>query len=229
MKNLLLKTDRFFAWILFLGMFLYFISGYGMTKGIIDPSQATKLHLSYLTYIVLVAFTIHTSYAIHLAFKRWGIWNTGTKIMLISFFALFALAFFYVDKFYQKGSGDKDNVVNSGKATTSTSTSQVTNSSENNATTSENTVITDNSNLNQTTENSSEEKTFTKTELAKYNGENGNPAYVAVDGDIYDLSSVFAEGKHFSHYAGTELTNAFYSYHAKKSLSKYPIVGKLVN
>lgn len=210
-------------------MFLYFVSGYGMTKGIIDASLATKLHINYLSYIVLIAFTIHTSYAIHLAFKRWGIWNTGTKIILTSLFVLFALAFFYVDKYYQKGSGDKDNVLSSGKKTTNTSTGQVADSNEDNATASENTEIPENSNSNQTTETSSTEKTFSRTELAKYNGENGNPAYVAVDGDIYDLSSVFTTGKHFSHYAGTELTNAFYSYHAKRSLSKYPIVGKLVN
>jgi len=75
--------------------------------------------------------------------------------------------------------------------------------------------------------NTSAAKTFTLAQLAKYNGLNGQPAYVAVDGDVYDLSAKFQQGKHFSHYAGTELTNAFYSYHAKRSLASYPIVGTL--
>lgn len=217
MQNLLLKADRFFAWILFLGMFLYFISGYGMTKGIIDASLATKLHINYLSYIVLIAFTIHTSYAIHLAFKRWRIWNSASKLFLIVFFMAFFCYFFYIEKFYNPNKSSEK--VQNG------TTSEVSNSSSQNSTSSTPSVSSDSA--SSTYDNSI--KTFTLAELSKYNGENGNPAYVAVDGDIYDLSSVFTTGKHFSHYAGTELTNAFYSYHAKRSLSKYPIVGKLVN
>lgn len=217
MQNLLLKADRFFAWVLFLGMFLYFVSGYGMTKGIIDASLATKLHINYLSYIVLIAFTIHTSYSIHLAFKRWRIWNSASKLFLIVFFMAFFCYFFYIEKFYNPNKSSEK--VQNG------TTSEVSNSSSQNSTSSTPSVSSDSA--SSTYDNSI--KTFTLAELSKYNGENGNPAYVAVDGDIYDLSSVFTTGKHFSHYAGTELTNAFYSYHAKRSLSKYPIVGKLVN
>ena len=32
------------------------------------------------------------------------------------------------------------------------------------------------------------EKIFTKNELAQYNGQNGQPAYVAVQGVVYDVS-----------------------------------------
>ncbi|MCT6807216.1 MAG: steroid-binding protein, partial [Bombilactobacillus sp.] len=28
---------------------------------------------------------------------------------------------------------------------------------------------------------------FTKESLAKYDGKNGNPAYVAINGDVYDV------------------------------------------
>ena len=80
--KILIKLDRFFAWVLFATMLLYFISGYGMTKGLIDANLATKLHISWLTYIILIAFTVHTSYAIHLALKRWRIWNAPAKILL---------------------------------------------------------------------------------------------------------------------------------------------------
>ena len=37
-----IKIDRFAAWVLLVGMTLYFISGYGMAKGIFDASLATK-------------------------------------------------------------------------------------------------------------------------------------------------------------------------------------------
>ena len=31
-------------------------------------------------------------------------------------------------------------------------------------------------------------KTFTKEELSKYDGQNGQPAYVAIEGVVYDVS-----------------------------------------
>ena len=34
--------------------------------------------------------------------------------------------------------------------------------------------------------------TFNQTELAKYNGQGGQPAYVAVDGVVYDVTGVAA-------------------------------------
>lgn len=32
--------------------------------------------------------------------------------------------------------------------------------------------------------------TFNQTELAKYNGQDGQPAYVAVDGVVYDVTGL---------------------------------------
>ena len=214
--KILIKLDRLFAWVLFAGMLLYFISGYGMTKGIIDSSSATKLHMSVLTYVVLVAFTIHASYAIHLALKRWRVWNVGTKFLLIAFFTAFFGLFIYVDKYFEPKKEIVSETLENGNAgdTNPSSPEAISNSNLNS--------------FNQNDNVSADEKTFTLSELAKYDGENGNPAYVAVDGNVYDLSSVFNKGSHYSHYAGTELTNAFYAYHAKSALSKYPIVGQLV-
>lgn len=50
--------------------------------------------------------------------------------------------------------------------------------------------------------------TFNQTELAKYNGQDGQPAYVAVDGVVYDVTGVaaWAGGKHHGNLAGQELT-----------------------
>jgi predicted heme/steroid binding protein len=69
---------------------------------------------------------------------------------------------------------------------------------------------------------------LTRAELATYNGQNGNPAYVAVNGIIFDVTTVFINGKHFEHLAGQELTGAFLRQHAPVALSGYPMVGRLI-
>ena len=74
---------------------------------------------------------------------------------------------------------------------------------------------------------------LTLEELAKYNGTNGKPAYVAVDGIIHDVSSIRAwkKGMHKGrHTAGAELGDAIKkkSPHGIKVLKKLKVVGKVV-
>lgn len=75
------------------------------------------------------------------------------------------------------------------------------------------------------------EKQFTLEELAKYNGSNGKPAYVAVEGIVYDvsLSSPWGGGTHFGLYAGKDLTKEFKGCHSEevKILESLPKVGQL--
>lgn len=75
------------------------------------------------------------------------------------------------------------------------------------------------------------QKQFTLEELAKYNGANGSPAYVAVNGIVYDvsLSPVWGGGTHFGLYAGQDLTSQFKACHngEMKLLDNLPKVGKL--
>ncbi|HEX2953138.1 MAG TPA: cytochrome b5 domain-containing protein [Bacillota bacterium] len=73
------------------------------------------------------------------------------------------------------------------------------------------------------------DRRFTRTELAQYNGQNGRPAYVAVNNTVYDVTIVFVQGKHFTHAAGQDLTGAFLRQHAPVVLSGYPVVGVLVD
>ncbi|WP_407887839.1 cytochrome b5 domain-containing protein [Levilactobacillus sp. N40-8-2] len=74
------------------------------------------------------------------------------------------------------------------------------------------------------------EKVFDHTELAKFDGQNGQPAYVAVDGVVYDVSGVeaWAGGKHHGNLAGQELTSVIdgQSPHGRKVLKKLPVVGQ---
>lgn len=74
-------------------------------------------------------------------------------------------------------------------------------------------------------------QTFTLKELSKYNGKDGNPAYIAVDGIVYDVTNTgqFKNGKHFDCEAGNDLTAKLKdSPHGSSVLSQVSIVGKLV-
>ncbi|MGH4119373.1 cytochrome b5 domain-containing protein [Clostridium sp.] len=67
-------------------------------------------------------------------------------------------------------------------------------------------------------------------ELAQYDGSMGKPAYVAVNGIVYDVSdnSKWSGGKHFGLTAGKDLSSQFESCHgASNILSKLPKVGVL--
>lgn len=75
------------------------------------------------------------------------------------------------------------------------------------------------------------ERTFTRRELAGYNGKNGAPAYVAVNGTVYDVTNNAAWGAatHFGLSAGNDLTAQFSSCHAGQPiLQKLPVVGKMI-
>lgn len=74
---------------------------------------------------------------------------------------------------------------------------------------------------------------FTLEELAKYNGKDGNRAYVAVDGVVYDVTDVppWKGGEHQGRVsAGNDLSDEIetMSPHGKKVLEDLPVVGKLV-
>ena len=212
----LVKMDRIFAWILLGAMVFYFISGYGMTKGLVDPVMATKLHVDILPLVIIISFIGHASLAVRLAFMRWHWWNAAGKIIWASFFLALLAGLFYLELAYQRKVETPSATTDASAGPTPTATPEVTMSS--------NTVKTT---PTPTPSTRAATKTFTNEELAKYNGQGGQPAYVAVDGVVYDMTRVFRSGAHYSHYAGQELTTAFYSYHVKSQITKYPVVGKL--
>lgn len=74
---------------------------------------------------------------------------------------------------------------------------------------------------------------LTAEELSKYNGKDGAPAYVAVDGVIYDVSNApeWNNGQHKDGItAGKDLTDEITnkSPHGLSVLQDLPVVGKLV-
>lgn len=76
-----------------------------------------------------------------------------------------------------------------------------------------------------------EEKKLTIEELAKYNGQDGNPAYVAYKGKVYDVtdSAFWISGDHLgAHQAGKELTEEMeIAPHGPENLDRVKLVGTL--
>lgn len=73
-------------------------------------------------------------------------------------------------------------------------------------------------------------KSFTAEELASYNGKNGKPAYVAVNGIVYDVTNnpAWAAGTHFGQLSGKDLSTVFLSCHPDQSVLKaIPAIGEL--
>lgn len=74
---------------------------------------------------------------------------------------------------------------------------------------------------------------LTLEELAYYDGTDGKPAYIAVDGKIYDVSnsSFWLNGGHNGYQAGQDLTDPIMneSPHGISTLSRVPIVGTLIS
>ena len=79
---------------------------------------------------------------------------------------------------------------------------------------------------------SAEQLELTVDELAQYNGKDGQPAYIAIDGVIYDVSDVpqWKNGEHNGFTAGNDLTEEIktISPHGLSKLTGLPVVGKLI-
>ena len=73
---------------------------------------------------------------------------------------------------------------------------------------------------------------LTLEQLKQYDGKNGNPAYIAVDGILYDVTNVrqWSNGMHNGYSAGQDLTDAIknVSPHGVSQLKGVPVVGKLI-
>lgn len=87
--------------------------------------------------------------------------------------------------------------------------------------------------INEPTDPVDEPLELTLEELAYYDGTDGKPAYIAVQGKIYDVSdsSFWVNGGHNGYKAGQDLTDAIIneSPHGLSNLSRVPMIGILVS
>ncbi len=74
-------------------------------------------------------------------------------------------------------------------------------------------------------------KEFNEEDLAQYDGKNGNLAYVAYKGKVYDVTESFLwkKGIHqVLHSAGMDLTDALeQAPHSDDVLRRFPVVGNI--
>lgn len=77
-----------------------------------------------------------------------------------------------------------------------------------------------------------EQKKITRQQLEENNGKNGNPAYIAYQGKVYDVtnSSFWLEGDHMGmHVAGKDLTDELaMAPHREENFGRVKFVGELV-
>ncbi len=77
-----------------------------------------------------------------------------------------------------------------------------------------------------------DQRTFTTDQLLSFDGKNGKPAYVAVNGTVYDVTNnrAWAAATHFGLTAGKDYTREFASCHTGQQsiLATMPVVGRLV-
>ena len=65
-------------------------------------------------------------------------------------------------------------------------------------------------------------------ELSKFNGKNGNPAYVGYKGKVYDVttSMQWSDGDHLGHEAGQDLTESMdIAPHAPDVMERFKVIG----
>lgn len=77
------------------------------------------------------------------------------------------------------------------------------------------------------------QQSFTREQLAQFDGRNGRPAYVAVKGIVYDVTNnaAWSAASHFGLSAGKDLTQEFASCHAAEQwiLNTLKPVGRLID
>jgi predicted heme/steroid binding protein len=75
--------------------------------------------------------------------------------------------------------------------------------------------------------------TMTLAELSQYDGKNGAKAYVAISGNIYDVTSsvYWPNGSHNGYQAGQDLTQPLLnlSPHGITNILRFPVVAKLAD
>jgi uncharacterized membrane protein len=210
-----MKIDRIAAWTLLITMLLFFVSGYGMTKGLINSQLAVNIHNNWLPIILISAFSFHTCYALSLALKRWKLWNTITRILLILVYILFFAFFVYINSF---SSGFK-------KASSNTKSQTVIQESESEEDDTDEVIQNQNTSAAPSTKNSS----YTLAQVSTHN--TTTDCWIIISNVVYDISSYSHSGPQSHLFCGEDNTSALSQAHGlnyTSYFSKYKL-GDLSN
>jgi len=95
MDKFLIKLERFSAWVLLVLVILYIVSGYGITKMIINPVFSRYLHDRLLAIPFFIFFVLHVGIATSYALRRWSVFKTAKSVNIYTFvFAILLLILF---------------------------------------------------------------------------------------------------------------------------------------
>jgi len=96
MEKFLIKLNRFSAWVLLVLIILFIVSGYGMTKQIINPVSARYLHDKVLPVFLFIFFVFHVFISSSYALRRWQVFkNTKSANLYALIFGLVLLILFF--------------------------------------------------------------------------------------------------------------------------------------
>ena len=70
------RIDHFGVWILLFLVLLFIMTGYGMTKNIMDPVLAKYIHTQLLPVPFFVFFMVHVLKPVYRQFKNWGLFKS---------------------------------------------------------------------------------------------------------------------------------------------------------
>ena len=90
------RIDNFGVWILLFLVLLFVLTGYGMTKHIMDPVLAKYIHGQILPVPLFVLFLIHILKPVRAQFKRWNIFKNERILDLY----VYLLAFITLGLFF---------------------------------------------------------------------------------------------------------------------------------
>ena len=100
MKNInkiLFKLSRWSGYILIVLMILYFISGYGMIKQIIDPVLAKILHEKWLPWPTVIFLLLHTLFRLRSFLIKKIKSEVWVNVYIVILYLIILGIFFYID------------------------------------------------------------------------------------------------------------------------------------
>jgi len=90
------RLDNFGVWILLILIFLFILTGYGMTKHIMDPVLAKYIHSRLLPVPLFAFLLIHVLKPVYKQFKNWQIFKNERALN----FYVYLLAFIVTGLFF---------------------------------------------------------------------------------------------------------------------------------
>ncbi|MDE1920874.1 MAG: hypothetical protein KGI24_05430 [Candidatus Omnitrophica bacterium] len=82
---LLNRLDKFGMWILMAMVLGFVMTGYGMTKHIMDPVLAKYIHTQLLPLPLLIFFCIHVIKGVRNQFKKWKIFDNDRTLDIYAY------------------------------------------------------------------------------------------------------------------------------------------------